>query len=307
MNSIDQDMEWGHFLDLFRRQLMVSEGLAQNTVNSYCSDLSHFIDFVRTKALSPAEVDIYVLTDYLESCRGGEYSPRTISRRLATLNRFFAFLKKNQKIDANPVEKLERPQDKRQFPNYLDEEEVKQLLTAPRSDEDDVELRDRALLETLYGAGLRASEAAELCNENVDCERGEIRVTGKGDKQRLVPLGRQALNWLQEYFDKVRKQWDPAGKSNRVFITPEAKALTRQQIWQVVKKYAARVGLTDVSPHTLRDSFATHMLTRGADLRSLQKMLGHSDLRTTADIYVHLREEVREAHEVFHPRGGEKT
>jgi len=307
LSGSDKATNWGRYLDLFRQQLLVSEGLAENTVNSYCSDLSHFLDFVRTKSIAPSEVDVYVLTDYLELCRSGEYAGRTISRRLATLNRFFSFLKEKEVVDSNPLEKLDRPRQQDQFPDYLDEKEVEQLLDAPEVEEPGPEVRDRALLESLYGAGLRVSEAAGLKSENIDWERGELRVTGKGDKQRLVPLGRQALKWLRKYFREVRKDWDPRGTVNEVFINADGDPVSRQQIWQIVKKYAARAGLNDVSPHTLRHSFATHMLARGADLRSLQKMLGHSDLRTTADIYVHLRDEVREAHEVFHPRGREKT
>lgn len=297
--------EWSALLKKFREQLIVDEGLAENTVKSYLSDLRDFCDFAREQNLIPSDVDTFVLTDYLEYCRRGEFSGRTVSRRLASLNKFFGFLNTRGTVAGNPMEKLDRPGESESFPDYLDEEEVGSLLGAPETDVDSG-LRDRALLEVLYGAGLRASEVVDLKANAIDWERGELKVTGKGQKQRVVPIGREALKWLRQFGREVRNEWSRGRGSNYFFIDDRGEKLNRQKVWNIVKNHAVKAGLDEVSPHTLRHSFATHMLARGADLRSLQKMLGHSDVGTTADIYVHLRDEIRDSHRDFHPRGQEQ-
>ncbi len=301
-NSLRMEDRWEELLQKFRERLIVDEGLAENTVSSYCSDLKNFFGFIREQELQPEEVDMFVITDFLEYCRRGEYAPRTVSRRLSTLHKFFSFLTSTDCMSGNPVEKMDRPGKGENFPNYLSEQEVRSLLDEPDCDSS-AGLRDRALLEAMYGAGLRVSEAVELEANGVDWERGELSVIGKGDKQRIVPIGREALKWLKRYGREIRNTWTTSGGSEYFFLTRKGTQITRQQIWQIVKKYAQQANLTEVTPHTLRHSFATHMLAGGADLRSLQKMLGHSDVGTTADIYVHLRDEVRNSHRDYHPRG----
>lgn len=284
----------------FKHRVLVEEGLAQNTVESYLQDIKDFLAFCLAREVDDlGDVDIFLITDYLEICRGREYAPGTISRRLATLNRFFQHLKREGIVGSNPVEMVDRPREGDKYPDYLSEEEVESLLAAPDVEEPEG-LLERTVLELLYGCGLRASELANLKGENLDWERGEIRVEGKGSKQRIVPVGRQALRWLRKYAE----EFEPSpGGAGEFFVNQNGNSLSRQKVWEIVKKNARQANLHDVSPHTLRHSFATHMLSRGADLRSLQEMLGHSDVGTTADIYVHLRDEVSSAHANFHPRG----
>lgn len=301
MSSVEWQTDWDFAIDSFRQKLIVEEGLAENTVNSYCSDIDNFKQFTAQTGILPHQVEQQQLAEYLKLCRRGEYSSRTISRRFSSLNRFFSFLEKTGKTK-NPLLKLDRPRCREFFPDYLDEGEVKQLLEAIDC-ETDRGIRDRALLEMIYGCGLRASEAAGLQATAIDWERGELRVRGKGNKQRLVPIGREALDWAERYALNVRPSWISSSGSKFFFITERGLKLSRQKIWYIVKQTALQAGLTDVSPHTLRHSFATHMLSRGADLRSLQDMLGHTDVKTTADIYIHLRDEVKTAHATFHPRG----
>ncbi len=292
---------WRNEILSFKNRVLVEEGLASNTVESYLQDIKDFLKFCFEQQIDNfREVDIFIITDYLEVCRNREYAPGTISRRLATLNRFFRHLKKEEAIDSNPVELVDRPRNRDKYPDYLSEEEVEQLLKEP-SVENSGGLLERTVLELLYGCGLRASELVNLKGENIDWERGEIRVEGKGSKQRIVPAGRQALKWLRKYAEEFEPA--PGSRQGDFFITATGNSLSRQKVWEIVKKNARKAGLNDVSPHTLRHSFATHMLSRGADLRSLQEMLGHSDVGTTADIYVHLRDEVSSAHANFHPRG----
>lgn len=288
------------FIFGFKNKLLIEEGLAQNTVDSYLQDINDFLEFCGWKEIDKfSEVDIFLLTDYLEECQKREYSSETISRRLSTLNRFFSYLKNENFIDSNPVEKVDSPRGRNKYPDYLSESEVEQLLAAPDTEKPGG-LLERALLEILYGCGLRASEVAKLKGENIDWERKEILIEGKGSKQRIVPLGREALKWLKKYTLEIKTG---GSRENEFFVGLNGKPITRQKVWKVVKKNAGRADLNDVSPHTLRHSFATHMLSAGADLRSLQEMLGHSDVGTTANIYVHLRDEVSSAHGDFHPRG----
>lgn len=294
---------WEPLLDRFRRHLLVQEGLAEATVESYLNDLHDFVRFCRREGLTePDRVDAFFLGDYLQDCRSREFASSTIVRRRSSLSRFFRLLNRRDQVDHNPVSRLDAPRVNRTYPNYLDESEVRRLLEQPDVN-DPIGLRDRALLEVLYGAGLRVSEATDLRGDHVDWEREEIQVTGKGNKQRVVPVGREAIHWMQRYVEKARNSFDPESRCPSFFITDQGTALSRKQVWNIVKHCAERAGLNDVSPHTLRHSCATHLMGHGADLRSIQEMLGHADVGTTADFYLHLGREIRDAHEDFHPRG----
>ncbi|MFP4686988.1 MAG: tyrosine recombinase [bacterium] len=293
--------DWLDYLQQFKNKLYVDEGLAKNTIEAYLSDLRDFLKFCSINGVKLSELDSSLLTDYLENCHS-RYALRTISRRVASLNRFLSFLKNADYLKNNPVQLLDRPSGAQKFPDYLDEQEIEALLEAPDTQCEEG-VRARALLEIFYGAGLRVSEVAELKSNNINWERGEMLIEGKGSKQRLVPVGKTALKWMKRYAGGWRRRYDRSG-TDYFFINKKGKQISRQKIWEIVKTQAGRARLSDVSPHTLRHTFATHMLSRGADLRSLQEMLGHSDVATTAGTYVHLRDEVRRAHNTFHPRGG---
>lgn len=299
-----EDDAWVAHRESFRTHLLVQEGLAESTVRSYCRDLDDFVQFCREEGVrDPSRVDAFLLTDYLQDCHARGYAESSLARRRSSLNRLFRYLVHREAVPGNPVEHLESPRLRRGHPDYLDEQEAHRLLEQPDVDTK-IGVRDRAILEVLYGAGLRVSELVTLRGDHVDWERDEIRVTGKGDKQRVVPLGREALHWMKRYARDVRGEFDPHGRCPRFLVTRRGEALTRQRVWSVVRETARAAGLNDVSPHTLRHSFATHLMNHGADLRSIQTMLGHEDVGTTADFYLHLGEDVQRSHEEYHPRGG---
>lgn len=307
MNAFPEDLNqpWRDRLDEFHTHLYVRENFSDETVRSYLSDLVDFCLFCGEEQLTaPAEIDSFVITDYLEYCRSRQYADSTISRRISALGHFFSVMKKEGQVETNPLEKFENPRDRSTYPDYLDETDVEELLDQPDV-ETDTGIRDRALLEVLYGTGVRVSELVSLTTDNVLHDRRTLRVTGKGRKERMVPLGRKAFNWLERYYETYRSDRDPEGRDDAVFLQQKGGAMSRTRAWQIVKKYARMAGLNDVSPHTLRHSFATHLLQNGADLRSIQKMLGHSDVGTTADFYLHMKDEVQDAHRDYHPRGGE--
>ncbi|MFB6345336.1 MAG: site-specific tyrosine recombinase/integron integrase [bacterium] len=294
---------WIEYLDEFRTRIFVHENFSETTVESYLSDLTDFCLYcTNEQLLKPSAVDSFVITDYLEYCRGQELSDATISRRLSALKRFFAYLKEDERVDANPLEKFGNPRKKSNYPDYLSESEVKQLLDQPDRDTP-AGVRNRTILEVLYGTGLRVSELVNLTTDNVSLNQRTIRVTGKGNKERIVPLGDTAAEWLKKYYDDYRVEKDPAGSVEEVFLQASGDPISRQRVWEIVKECADKANLNDVSPHTLRHTFATHLLRNGADIRSIQKMLGHTDVGTTADFYLHMRDEVKNEHEDFHPRG----
>jgi integrase/recombinase XerD len=307
VSSGDLSDEWDTLVDDFENELLVQQGLASSTVQSYRSDIEDFVEFCRREGITgPGAIDAYVLTDYLQSCHARELGERTVERRLSTLNQFFQYLNREERMSANPVEVMDRPGFSEEVVDFLNRDEVAALLEAPDAD-DPVERRDRALLECLYATGVRVSEVASLTTDHIDWDREEIRVTGKGSKQRLIPVATETLDWMNRYRKDVRTEWDPRSRTDEFFITPEGEPLSRQAIWSLVKTYAGRAGLNDVSPHTLRHSFATHLLEGGADLRSLQTMLGHSDVGTTAETYLHLGQQIRDTHDQYHPRGVQNT
>lgn len=294
---------WDSWNDSFIRSLLVKEGLSENTVQAYQHDLKDFISFAMEQgAPDPSVLDGFFLTDYLEFCRARELGSSTIERRLTTLNRFFHYLVTESVIQRNPVEELDRPRRKQTMAGFLSRSEIDDLLEQP--DTNTLEgIRDRALLEVLYGAGLRVSELVNLTGDQIHTDRSELQVTGKGKKERIVPLGRPALEWMKQYGQEFRSDVDPRGKVPEFFLGKHGNPLSRQRIWSIVQEYGAKAGLGEVHPHMLRHSFATHLLEGGADLRSLQQMLGHSDVGTTANTYLHLDRRVKEAHEKYHPRG----
>ena len=237
---------------------------------------------------------------YLMNLAARGLSPATIRRRLSAIRGFYAFLVEMELLDSDPTEGLDNPRTWKHLPQVLSLDEVERLLQAPPGD-NPRGLRDRAMLEVLYATGVRVSELVSLRLVDLDMERGFLKVLGKGKKERVVPLGEEAIGWLRRYLE-VRGELDKKG-SAYLFLSNRGGPMTRQRFWQIIKEYARRVGITKgISPHTLRHSFATHILERGADLRSVQELLGHADLSTT-QIYTHVaRAHLEKIYKKSHPR-----
>ena len=279
----------------------MERGLAEATLSAYRSDLSRFSRWVSGRGRGLEEVRRLDVLDFL-----GEHAhwpPRTVARRLSALRRFYQHLEREGRIRNNPCERVDAPRLGRPLPGVLSEREVERLLAAP-----DLEtasgVRDRAMLEVLYATGLRVSELVGLRSEQVNLIQGVLRVVGKGGKERLVPLGEPAVEWLERYFRKGRPDILGERRTPALFPTSRGRAMTRQAFWHLIKRYAARAGISqDISPHTLRHAFATHLLDHGADLRVVQMLLGHRDISTT-QIYTHIaRERLKVLHARHHPRG----
>jgi integrase/recombinase XerD len=278
-------------LDAFCDALWLEDGLARNTIASYRADLAQFCAFLKKDLLKVAEKDLFA---YLASRKGRASSA---ARRVSTLKRFYQYCLRERRIGQDPTLKLDPPKRTPRFPKSLSEADVEALLKAPQPSTP-LGLRDRAMLETLYATGLRVSELVSLKTFQVNLDAGVVRVMGKGSKERLVPLGEEAVHWLGEYL-KARKS-----KSDAVFVTARGGGMTRQAFWHLIRRYGARaIPGKKLSPHVLRHAFATHLLNHGADLRVVQLLLGHADISTT-QIYTHVaRERLKALHEKHHPRG----
>lgn len=290
-------------LDLFIDHLLVERGLSKNTVDAYARDVAGFLGFLKAAgAAGPEEATGQLVLAYLKHQRKGGLSARTVARRLSALRTLYRFLVREGLARASPLARLESPRLWKTLPRALSQPEAQALVEAPAGDVSGG-LRDRAILEVLYGTGLRVSEVSGLTLDQIDLTVGFVRTLGKGSKERVVPLGRRAQEALTAYLREGRPGL-VKGRSNHVFLNRSGRGLSRQSIWKLVKRSCRAAGLGDEpSPHTLRHSFATHLLEGGADLRSLQMMLGHADLSTT-QIYTHLsREHLRDLVLRYHPRG----
>ena len=279
----------------------MERGLAEATLSAYRSDLSRFSRWLSGRGRRLEEVRRLDVLDFL-----GEHAhwpPRTVARRLSALRRFYQHLEREGRIRNNPCDRVDAPRLGRPLPGVLSEQEVERLLAAP-----DLEtasgVRDRTMLEVLYATGLRVSELVGLRSEQVNLIQGVLRVVGKGGKERLVPLGEPAVEWLERYFRKGRPDILGERRTPALFPTSRGRAMTRQAFWHLIKRYAVRAGISQgISPHTLRHAFATHLLDHGADLRVVQMLLGHRDISTT-QIYTHIaRERLKVLHARHHPRG----
>jgi integrase/recombinase XerD len=289
-------------LEQFYHHLGAERGLAPLTLESYAHDLQDFREFLRSQQReSWEEASLEDFQHYLASLQSRGLSARSRARRLSALRQFFRFLQREERLPANPVELLDSPRLPLKLPRVLNEQEVVALLNAvdpstPRGQ------RDAALLEVLYATGLRVSELVGLTIKQVDLRRGTVRPLGKGHKERLVPMVAQAVEKLKLYLKEGRPQLLKGKDSPFVFVNQRGGGLTRMGFWKILQRYALLAGLGQVSPHTLRHSFATHLLGRGANLRVLQLLLGHADLATT-QIYTHLdAERLKSAHKKAHPR-----
>lgn len=285
----------------FLDALWMEQGLSDNTLKAYRADLAHFSRFAGARGLGLLGVERVHVLDYLASTAGA--SPRTTARRLSALRRFYAHQVRIGALADNPMERIDAPRLGRPLPGALTEREVESLLAAPDT-RTPLGLRDRAMLEVLYATGLRVSELVGLELASVSLRRGLVQVVGKGDRERLVPLGEVALDWLERFVREARPELLGGRAGEAVFPTRRGAAMTRQAFWGLVKRYALRAGIAHpVTPHTLRHAFATHLLNHGADLRVIQLLLGHRDISTT-QIYTHVaRERLQRLHAEHHPRG----
>lgn len=283
--------------------LQVEKGLAGNSVMSYRRDLARFKAWADSLKREPHLLGKSELTQHFMSLSREGLSPRSVGRAISSVRGFFRFLLLDGHIQSDPTSELLAPQAGQKLPRFLTREEVELLLEAPDTSEPEG-LRDRAMIELLYATGLRVSELISLTSASVNIDNGVLFCTGKGSKQRRVPVGRSAIGWLQKY--QTARRLLLAGKeSQRLFVGHGGRLMTRQFFWAALKKHAAKAGIRGVSPHVLRHSFATHLLEHGADTRSVQAMLGHSDLATT-QIYTHVTgDRLRSVYEKFHPRAKE--
>ncbi len=288
----------------FRDYLKAERGMAENTVLAYGRDLDRFALWVADDGLADyLKPTVRALSNYLCKLREEELAPSSIARHLVALKMFYRFLRMEDRGDPQAVELLSSPSLWVKIPQVLSPESIEKLLFAPQKEER-FYLRDRALLETLYASGCRASEVVGLKMADLYLDAGFCKCMGKGSKQRVVPLGKPARKALQAYLTEQRpKLVRGPDDSPWVFVSRAGQALTREMLWVLVKKYVRRAGLNSrISPHTLRHSFATHLLAGGADLRSVQEMLGHANIRTT-QVYTHVdRDRLRAIHKQFHPR-----
>ncbi len=286
------------------------KGLSTNSLQAYQSDLARFATHLNEghsrRALSSDAVTLDTLRSYLDDLRTAGLSDRSIARQVTALRGFFGYLTEEAQLKVDPTELLAMPKIGSSLPKYLDLESVNKLLVAP-SDESATGLRDRAMLQLLYGAGLRVSELILLRVADVDQSAGVVRVIGKGNKQRLVPVGRHALLAMDEYLRMERPRLLKGRVSPFLFITARGCAMTRQGFWKLLRGHGRKAGLfRSLSPHVLRHTFATHLVEGGADLRSVQAMLGHSDIGTT-EIYTHvMRSRLKQVVDTHHPRAAKR-
>lgn len=290
-------------IDEFIHYLAVERGLAENTLVSYRRDLAQFSTFLAKEKVDRIEQTTKtVIVAYLLSLQKGGRAPATISRHLAALKSFYHFLLNEKVVEKDPTTNLESPKLEKRLPRVLSVGEVELLLNQPQL-RDPTGLRDKAMLELLYATGIRVSELISLDLEHVNLEVGYIRCFGKGSKERIVPLGSIAKHCVSEYLQKGRVKLIKINSEKALFVNHHGRRMTRQGFWKIIKKYARVAGIQKaITPHTLRHSFATHLLENGADLRSVQEMLGHADI-TTTQIYTHLTKgRLKEVYSKTHPR-----
>jgi integrase/recombinase XerD len=296
-------MEITPAISLFLTHVKVEKGLSPNTVSAYQRDLAKFNVFAQKRKLTLVGVTRDDLVDFLAGMYREKLESRTVARHLVTMRNFFRFAQVQELIITDPSLNLESPKIRRTLPGYLRLEEVERLLTQPDA-KTAAGLRDRAMLEVLYSTGLRVSELIGLRVTDLDAKVGCIRCIGKGDKERIVPAGRKALGMVDKYLREARPKLLGNGASSQaLFVNRRGGSLSRVGVWKILSAYGRRAGLrVALTPHMLRHSFATHLLERGADLRSVQLMLGHADISTT-QIYTHVVEErLKQIYKAHHPR-----
>ena len=300
---VDEGAALRFHLDRFGDYLTLEQGTSPLTLEAYRRDVERLVDYIRVKgATSPIDITSRLLREFVYHLKDLGLSPSSIRRNVSAVRTYFRFLLSDGIVARDPSERLETPRRWRTLPDVLTVEEVGRLLAAPTLD-DTLAFRDRAMLELAYGAGLRVSEWIGLGVRDLLLEDKLVRVFGKGSKERLVPIGRSAIGAVATYLRELRPRLEKGGGKGILFLNARGEPLTRMGAWKILRRYVERAGIEKaVSPHTLRHSFATHLLEGGADLRAVQEMLGHADISTT-QIYTHVdREYLRQVHKQYHPR-----
>ncbi len=290
-------------IDTFLDSIWMEQGLAKNTLSAYRSDLKILEKWTKNKNLTLRKISRADLLDFISERANLGSSSRSSARQLSTYRRFFNYLCGKDIISQDPTNKISMPKLSKSLPKMISEEEVIKLIKSPVVKKP-LGFRDRTMLEVLYATGLRVSELVELKQTQLNLNQGFIRVSGKGNKERLVPLGVIAKSWLKRYLKGPIFEILGERNTDYLFPTRISESISRQAFWQLIKKYANKAGIkSNLSPHTLRHAFATHLLNHGADLRVVQMLLGHSDLSTT-QIYTHVAQQrLKDIHEKHHPRG----
>jgi len=291
-------------LDQFLHYLIVEKGLSKNTIEAYSHGLNRFLDHLREKGIREwTEVTKFEVKGFLLSLRRRRLSIKSVVRNLVAIRTFFKFLVQEGILEVNPIEELESPKMPRTLPEILSLKEVERLLEQP-SLRTPLGIRDRAMLELLYATGVRVSELTRLPMNQINLEGGYVVVYGKGSKERIIPLGSEAMKWVTLYLKSVREGLAKGRESPSLFLNRSGKGMSRQGFWRNLKTYGQKAGIRKrITPHLIRHSFASHLLERGADLRSVQMMLGHVDISTT-QIYTHVTgERLKKVHQRYHPRG----
>ena len=293
-----EDYKKDHIIRSFLDSLYIEKGLSKNTVSSYKNDISSFLSWLNKKQINYQQVSGKNINEFISSLFNSGLKSSSINRKISSIKHFYLFLSKKKIIKYSPADEIETPKQEKYLPISMSEDEVERLLSSPNSNRI-IERRDKAMIEILYATGMRISELVNLKLTDVDFNRSVLKVFGKGSKERLVPYGEKAAEALDIYL-RDRKRSD----SKNVFLSNRGSQITRGAFWQRIKIYIKRENLkSSISPHTLRHAFATHLLNRGADLRSVQILLGHSDLSTT-QIYTHIaKQRLGEILKKHHPRG----
>ncbi len=291
-----------NLVDRFLDNIWMEHGLSKNTLNAYRNDLKQLNKWCVSKSLDILNLSRADLQDYLAERVENKASPHSTARQISCYRRFYRFYVREGQLKSDPTEQITRPKLTRGIPVSLSEKDVESLLAAPKTT-DPLGVRDKAMLELLYATGLRVTELIELSLSQINLNQGVVRVIGKGDKERLVPMGGVAQKWLTQYIASSRLDILDGRVTDYIFPTRRSDCMTRQSFWHIIKRYAKQAEIsTKLSPHTLRHAFASHMLNHGADLRVVQMLLGHSDLSTT-QIYTHVaKERLSKLHAIHHPR-----
>lgn len=292
----EQVTEYLHYLQIER-------GLSENTRTSYARDLNQYLAFLQKQGLTSWQaVDRFAVISFLEQLRAENKSSATITRMVTSLRRFHQFLRQERFVDHDPMQHIDSPKKEQKLPSILSIEEVEQLIETPDTDTV-LGIRNRAILEVMYATGLRVSELIGLKLKDLHLSLGLLQTTGKGDKERIIPLGDYAIKWIETYLDEARPLLVKDRTEEHLFVNHHGHALSRQGIWKNLKQVVQEAGITKtVTPHTLRHSFATHLLENGADLRVVQELLGHVDISTT-QIYTHItKQRMADVYRDYFPR-----
>jgi integrase/recombinase XerD len=295
-------------VEAFLEHLEVERGFSNHTLSAYHTDLQQFYDFLKAERAFRGwgQVKREDILAFLLQMKERKYASSTITRRISAIRSFFSYLVREGAVKKDPSEEVELPKVVRRLPRVLSAEEVDELLELPGRADSPIALRDRAMLELAYASGMRVSELVTLKMVDVSLATGDIRCLGKGKRERVIPLSATAVQAIQEYLDLARPHLARTAQQDYLFLNRRGRPMTRQGFWLMLKKYAEEIGLFDITPHTLRHTFATHALRRKADLRAVQEVLGHASIATT-QIYTHLvTGQLHEAYEQAHPRAEEE-